>query len=306
MMHRSRRRSRGDPGRRPTCCARLEGFALPESGEACPEASVVFNLSNMTDDLTTFLAFAETLADTARQILLLPENRIFKRDIKEDRSFVTSLDIEIERQLRQLIEIHYPEHGILGEEQDGVRLDADWVWILDPIDGTAPFIAGVPVYGSLVALARRGRPCLGVIDFPATCDRWTGAEGQPTRRNGEPCTTRKGLPMAAAMQCTMNPDFFKDEEKQIFEHFKAVTAWRIYGGSAFSYGRLASGALDLALDTNLKVHDYAAFVPIIEGAGGVITDWGGAPLTMNSGPRVLAAGDAALHAQALSMIAGGV
>jgi inositol-phosphate phosphatase / L-galactose 1-phosphate phosphatase / histidinol-phosphatase len=256
----------------------------------------------MADTPEAFMDFAQHLADEARNMLSAPENRLFNKELKPDRSFVTTLDLAIEQRLRRLIEVRYPEHGIQGEEEDGQRLGADWIWVLDPIDGTAPFIAGMPVYGTLIALAYRGAPCLGVIDFPATGDRWAGLKGQPTRHNGAPCATRKGLSLNDAMQATMNPDFFDHEEKQKLDRLRARTVWRIYGGSAFSYGRLAAGTIDVTLDTRLKVHDYAAFVPIIEGAGGVITDWEGKPLTLSSGAQVLAAGDARLHQQALDLI----
>jgi inositol-phosphate phosphatase / L-galactose 1-phosphate phosphatase / histidinol-phosphatase len=269
---------------------------------ACGWCSTVFNVSNMIDNPASFVSFAEELADEARRMFPSSGETAPDRHLKPDSSYVTTLDLAIERRLRHMIESRYREHGILGEEEAGTRLDADWVWVLDPVDGTAPFIAGIPVYGTLIALAHRGRPCLGVIDFPATQDRWIGVSGQISLHNGHACTTRKGLAIENAMQCTMNPDFFSPHEKQALDRMKALTIWRIYGGSAFSYGRLASGTLDIALDTNLKVHDYAAFVPIIQGAGGVITDWEGQPLTLSSGPRVLAAGDAALHHAALIVI----
>jgi histidinol phosphatase-like enzyme (inositol monophosphatase family) len=251
-----------------------------------------------------FIDFAQSLADDARRILKSHINQSFDTRIKPDRSFVTSLDLEIEAHLRRRILIQYPEHGILGEEQDSTRIDADWVWVLDPIDGTAPFIAGIPVYGTLIALAWKGAPVLGVMDFPATSDRWLGCKGEKTLHNGQPCKTRRGLPLHDAIQCVMNPDFFDAEETHVLQVFKPKTAWRIYGGSALSYGQLASGRMDIAIDSRLKVHDFAAFVPVLEGAGGVITDWEGQPLTLGSGPRVLAAGDPVLHAEALALVRG--
>ena len=175
--------------------------------------------------------------------------------------------------------------------------------MLDPIDGTAAFVAGMTVYSTLIALAHRQRPVLGIMHFPATGERWLGVAGEPTRLNGEPCHTRAGETLADAIQSTSSPDFFTaGPEVRVLQALREQTAWRIYGGAAMSYGRLASGRTDIALDAGLKIHDYAPFVPVIEGAGGVISDWQGEPLTLSSGPRVLAAGDPRRHAAALVLV----
>lgn len=257
----------------------------------------------MAPDLSENLALAEVLADEARAILTAntaPPPASFKAD----RSFVTELDLTIERRLRAILAEQRTDHGVLGEEEEADRADADWVWVLDPIDGTAAFVAGMPVYGTLIALAYRGAPVLGVIDFPTTRERWVGAQGHPTRLNGATCETRRGLTLSGCIQSASNPDFFPPAAKPVLEAVSRRTAWRIFGGAALSYGRLASGRIDLAVDTGLKVHDYAAFVPIIEGAGGVITDWDGQPLGLGSGSHVLAAGDPAIHREALAIVRG--
>jgi histidinol phosphatase-like enzyme (inositol monophosphatase family) len=247
-----------------------------------------------------FVRFAEHLADAAAA--MIGGDGPKDTSVKPDKSFVTELDLAIERRLRELIAAEFPDHGVLGEEFDAVRPTAEHVWILDPIDGTAAFVAGMPVYGTLIALARRGEPIVGAMHFPATRERWVGAKGRPTTLNGTTCRTRAGSALADAIMSTSNPDFFDAGEKRALAALSAATAWRIYGGAALSYGRLASGRTDLALDAGLKVHDYAAFVPILEGAGGVITDWQGKRLTLDGGPRVLAAGDARRHAAALELV----
>lgn len=256
-------------------------------------------MTELPDDLAKF---AVSLADEAERMLRAGTEAAASARLKADRSFVTDLDQAIEEKLRAAIAARYPVHGVIGEEGEDVRAEAEWTWVLDPIDGTAPFIAGIPVYGSLIALCRHGAPVVGVITFPATQDRWIGVAGRPTQRNGVPCRTRAGEGLANAIQAVMNPDFFDDEERGALQAVSARTAWRIYGGSAFSYGLLASGRIDLAMDTRLKLHDYAAFVPVIEGAGGVITDWEGAPLRVGSGPQVLAAGNSSRHAEALRVL----
>jgi inositol-phosphate phosphatase / L-galactose 1-phosphate phosphatase / histidinol-phosphatase len=253
-----------------------------------------------------WLAFADGLADTAHDMLAAAGRVRPETTVKPDRTFVTTLDAEIELQLRALIEARYPGHGILGEEGDATGLDAECVWVLDPIDGTAPFIAGVPVYGTLISLMVGGRPVLGIIDMAATADRWTGAQGRPTRHTGGPVRTRACDALDKAILTSSNPDFFADDERPALDALRRATAWRIYGGCCMAYGLLASGRTDVACDTSFKVWDYAPFVPIIEGAGGVITDWEGQPLGLNSGPRILAAGDPARHRDALELVQGAI
>jgi inositol-phosphate phosphatase / L-galactose 1-phosphate phosphatase / histidinol-phosphatase len=263
-----------------------------------------FDLNSVLD---AYLGFALELADAAHA-MLAPAGRLRpEAQVKADRTFVTALDSEIEQRLRVMIERRYPGHGILGEEGDSTALDADFVWILDPIDGTAPFITGSPVYGTLIALAYKGAPVIGIIDQAVTPDRWIGVRGRPTvHTSGSatvPCRTRVCPDMKQGILTNSNPDFFPAAERPALDALRAATAWRIYGACCMAYGLLASGRTDVALDTGFKVYDYAPFVPIIAGAGGVITDWEGKPLTLHSGSRVLAAGDKARHAEALALVA---
>jgi histidinol phosphatase-like enzyme (inositol monophosphatase family) len=251
------------------------------------------------DDLTRF---AEQLADEATAMVERRLDGPLDAALKPDRTFVTALDLAIEKHLRAAIAAVYPAHGVLGEEFAASQADAEWVWVLDPIDGTAALMAGMPVYGTLIALAHRGVPVVGVMHFPGVRERVVGARARATTRNGASCRTRAGQGLAEAIQSSSSPDFFAGDERRVLDAFAACTAWRVYGGSALSYANLASGRIDVALDAGLKVHDYAPFVPIVEGAGGVITDWEGAPLTLRSGSRVLAAGDARRHAAALALI----
>jgi inositol-phosphate phosphatase / L-galactose 1-phosphate phosphatase / histidinol-phosphatase len=255
----------------------------------------------MALDLDPLVAFAERLAGIARGMLAEATARRPDAEVKTDRSFVTALDREIERRLRREIAARFPDHGIIGEEEGRDRPEAAIQWVLDPIDGTAPFIAGMPVYGTLIAVAVDGVPVVGVMDLPAADNRWVGARGRPTTHNGGPCRTRANTALSGAMLACMNPDFFSEDERGPLEALKASTAWRIYGGASMGYGLLASGRIDLCLDTRLQPYDFACFGPIVEGAGGVVTDWNGAPLTLDSGKRVLAACGAQLHEQALDI-----
>lgn len=257
----------------------------------------------MALDLEALAAFAEHLADIGREMLSVAEDEARDVAVKADRSFVTDLDRRIEQKLRREITTRYPGHGIIGEEEGRERPEAAIQWVLDPIDGTAPFIAGVPVYATLVAMAVEGVPVIGVADFPAARRRFVGVSGRPTLQNGRRCDTRAASLEGAMMAC-MNPDFFAAEERPALDALRAATAWRIYGTSSLAYGLLAAGRIDVCVDTRLQVYDFASYRPIIEGAGGRVTDWAGAALTLESGPRVLAAGSHALHETALALVQG--
>ncbi len=256
----------------------------------------------MALDIDPLVAFAEHLAGLARAMLVEATARRPDVEVKADRSFVTALDREIEQRLRREIVARYPDHGIIGEEEGRDRPDAALQWVLDPIDGTAAFIAGMPVYGTLIAFAVDHIPVIGVMDLPAADNRWIGATGRPTTHNGRPCRTRSTSETSGAMMACMNPDFFAEQERQALDDLKAATAWRIYGGSSMGYGLLASGRIDLCLDTRLQPYDFACYGPIIAGAGGIVTDWRGERLTLASGPRVLAACTPDLHERAMALV----
>jgi histidinol phosphatase-like enzyme (inositol monophosphatase family) len=250
-------------------------------------------------ELDAYLAAASEFADVSRAMLHAAATETGAAELKPDRTFVTTTDRAIEQRLREVIAERFPQHGIWGEEFGRHQPGADWQWILDPIDGTAQFIAGIPVYATLIALARGGVPVLGLMDFPAIGERWVGLEGQPTTRNGEICRTSSTSDLASAMMSTSSPDFYAGDERPALDALRKATRWRIYGGAALSYGRLACGRTDLACDTRFQVYDFACFRPIVEGAGGVVTDWAGRTLTLDSGPQVLAAATPELHAAAL-------
>lgn len=252
--------------------------------------------------LDRLAGFAGALADESRRMLLdvVAQDRAI--EVKPDRSFVTDMDLAIEMRLRELISDAHPDHGVVGEEQDASDPDAEFVWVLDPIDGTAPFIAGMPVFGTLIALMHRGKPVIGVIDHPSGGNRWLGIARRQTLLNGGPCHTRACGDIGSAILSVCNPDFFHPEEHPALDALREATAWRIYGGACLSFGLLASGRTDVHIDTQFKIHDLAPYAPIIEGAGGVVTDWDGRPLTLSSGPRILAAGDPARHRDALDLV----
>lgn len=252
-------------------------------------------------------ATAEHLADLARARLqahwqtALEDGQPFED--KDDASPVTAIDRAIERELREAIARHTPSFGVVGEEYPDHQRDAEYSWVLDPIDGTKAFIAGVPVYGTLIALCRDGRPVLGVVDLPIAGLRWVGVEGQPTRLNGQPVRTRPCTELARALLASSNPESLPDTHLAAFARLRDATRWRLYGAACSAYANLARGRIDLVADGGgMAPVDYCALVPVIEGAGGVISDWQGRPLGLGSGSSVLAAGDPQLHRQALERL----
>ena len=238
-----------------------------------------------------FLSFAETLADASRSMLLKAAKTPPEVTIKADASYVTTTDKAVEQKLREMIIAQYPDHGIFGEEFENVNTDAEFVWVLDPIDGTAAFVAGIPVYGTLIALAWKGKPYIGVIDHPATSDRWTGVSYTSAFHNGKPVTTRACHSLASAYVTCSNSDFMSPDQLSRFTTVRKQVAYVQYGGSCFAYGTLASGRSDLAIDAGLDPFDIYACAAIIQGAGGIVTDWEGSELTFDMNGTVLAAGD---------------
>ncbi|SDX77784.1 histidinol-phosphatase, inositol monophosphatase family [Ruegeria halocynthiae] len=238
-----------------------------------------------------FLSFAETLADASRAMLLKAAQALPEVTIKADASYVTTTDKAVEEKLREMIIARYPDHGIFGEEFENINTDAEFVWVLDPIDGTAAFVAGIPVYGTLIALAWRGKPFIGVIDHPLTDDRWTGVNHTCAFLNGTPVTTRPCDTLGSAYVTCSNSDFMRPDQLARFTRLRKQVTYVQYGGSCFSYGALASGRSDFAVDAGLDAFDVYACAAIIQGAGGIVTTWDGSELSFDMDGTVLAAGD---------------
>ena len=260
-----------------------------------------------SSDMRHFVEFACRLADSTGAILRAHRSdngsEAINFQTKSDLSPVTELDRRLEALMREMIEERFPEHGILGEEFAPKDVSAELSWVIDPIDGTKQFIAGIPVYGTLISLTHHGKPVLGVIDHPATSERWVGAAGMPTTYNGRPARTRACPALSDALMSCSSTEPIGDRHREAFERVRARTKWRIYGASCYAYARLASGQIDLSVDSGGHQQvDYCALVPVIEGAGGVITDWEGRDLTIRSGNSLIAAGDPARHADALRLL----
>jgi inositol-phosphate phosphatase/L-galactose 1-phosphate phosphatase/histidinol-phosphatase len=254
-------------------------------------------------ELDSFLALAADLADAAGEAIRPHFRQPIAVTDKPDLSPVTVADRAAEAAMRQLIAARFPEHGIIGEEYGPERADAEFVWVLDPIDGTKSFISGVPLFGTLIALAHQGRPILGIIDQPISRERWIGAAGYPTTFNGTAIRCRPCAAVAAATVFSTSPDMFKGADAAA--HGRVAKAAKLvrFGADCYAYGLLAHGFIDLVIEASLKPYDFSAMVPIVEGAGGIATDWQGKPLSLASDGRVLVAGDVGAHREALALLA---
>ena len=255
-------------------------------------------------ELDQFLALAAELADAAGVAIRPYFRQNIQIEDKPDLSPVTAADRAAEAAMRRLIAARFPDHGIIGEEFGREREDAEFVWVLDPIDGTKSFISGVPLFGTLIALARAGRPILGIIDQPISRERWVGAAGRPSTFNGTAIHCRPCPVLAGATVFSTSPDMFRGPDLTAHQRVAGAAKLVRYGADCYAYGLLALGFIDLVIEASLKPYDFGAMLPIVEGAGGVATDWQGRPLDLSSDGRVLVAGDARAHQAALALLAG--
>ena len=249
-----------------------------------------------------FLRIAHSLADAAGEIL----RRYFRTpvavDVKPDDSPVTAADREAEAAIREILSSRRPADGVVGEEFGSENADAEFVWVVDPIDGTRSFIAGRPIFGTLIAVLSGGVPVLGVIDQPVAGERWTGCFGGGALLNDVPISTRACAKLADGLLATTSPHLFASGKMERFRRIESRARHAIYGGDCYNYGLLAAGHLDAVVESGLKPYDFCALAPIVREAGGRITDWSGEPLSLSSNGDVVAAGDARLHAEALSLL----
>lgn len=269
-------------------------------------------------ELSDLAVFANELADTARKAIL-PYWRLstlkVEHKFEEGRSEcqvnspVTIADQLAERNIRDMIEKRYPDHGILGEEFGSVRVDSKWLWVLDPIDGTKSFIAGKPLFGTLIALLYNGVPVIGIIDQCVLKERWLGVFEKPTTLNGEivQCS-RSVTSLSQSMLFATTPAMFAPGyETTSFENVAKKCRYSNYGTDCYSYALVASGyEAHIVVEADLGLYDYCAIVPVIQGSGGVMTDWNGNPLTLKnhepSKGRVVACANSTLHEQAIQVL----
>jgi myo-inositol-1(or 4)-monophosphatase len=254
-----------------------------------------------------FSAFVDKLAAVSGETILpFFRTALSVQDKGRHGSFdpVTAADHAAETAMRALIHRTFPDHGIIGEEFGEERADAEYVWVLDPIDGTKSFICGMPVWGTLIALTRFGEPVFGVMNQPFTGERFSGDGGAARYRGpaGERDLRVRPCPdLSEAVLLTTSPLLMNAVDRQTFGKVEAAVRLSRYGGDCYAYCMLAAGHVDLVIETELKPYDVLPLVPIIAGAGGVITSWeNGSP---HAGGRIVAAGDKRVHAAAMELLA---
>ena len=249
-----------------------------------------------------FVRLAESLADRVREVARLASLEP-EVEIKSDGTPVTTLDREVEAELRRVIEREQPGHGIIGEEFGAEGTDRDWVWVLDPVDGTRQFAAGLPNFGTLIALCHEGRPVIGVIGhlcYESTC---IGVAGRGTFFNRRPVRCAGPERLSEIVACISDPDAFDARTTPGMQAIRTRTRWNVFDGGCLGYASLARGLVGLCLNgPNLECFDIAALVPVVEAAGGRITDWQGHALTIESEGEIVATTGPRLHESALEAL----
>lgn len=246
-------------------------------------------------------------ADQAGAILRRAFRAKLAVTVKDDASPVTEIDRSVEARLRDVIHAAHPTHHFLGEESGGRQIGEGWQWVIDPIDGTRAFITGRPSFTTLIAVLHDGVPYAGLIDQPITRERWFGVKGQMTQFSssvmpGEIGTNQAITSLACSeLSCTA-PDMHIDTFSLRFEQLRRRVRRSTWGGDAYAYGLLSMGLIDVIAESNMKIWDWAALVPIIEGAGGCISDWQGQSLSAKSDGSVLACANHALSQEALTAL----
>lgn len=250
-------------------------------------------------------AFFDAIAEAAAAETLLRFRMPFIVDNKHAAGFdpVTEADREAERAIRRVITERYPEHGVLGEEHGDVGLEREYVWVIDPIDGTRAFISGLPVWGTLVGLYHKGRAVMGMMDQPFTGERFIAKPGSAImRRNGEIALmrSRTGIALEQAMMMTTSPLIFPEDLAPAYQRLERTVQLARYGCDCYAYAMVAAGNIDLVVESGLKAYDVGGLIPLIEQAGGVITTWSGD--RPEQGGDIVAAGSPALHEAALELL----
>ena len=222
-------------------------------------------------EITEFLKFANDMADGARKIALQFYRKPKKQWTKPDSTFVTEADLGIEEFTIQMIKERYPKHGL-------------------------------PTFGILIALTFNSRPVLGIIDSPVMGERWCGACGFPTTWQGQVCSAKQNQALKDSVVFATSIDMFEEYERATFNHLSSLAKYRRFGADCYAYGLLASGYIDIVMEADMKPYDIMALVPVVEGADGVISDWSGNPLTLNSSRQVLATANLKLQEECLEAI----
>jgi histidinol-phosphatase len=256
-------------------------------------------------DFTAFIGRLATVSGETILPFFRTSLSIDNKSAGHDFDPVTEADRAAEAVMRRLIKASFPQHGIVGEEFGSEREDAEYVWVLDPIDGTKSFIAGFPIWGTLIALLHQGTPVFGMMHQPFIGERFSGDSGSAHYQgpsNQRKLAVRRCSSLRDATMYTTSPLLMNNADRAAFDRVGEGVRLNRYGGDCYSYCMLAAGHLDLVIETELKPHDIAALIPIITGAGGIVTTWEGKPA--QGGGRIIAAGDPRVHEAAIRLLNG--
>jgi len=252
-----------------------------------------------------FTSFVDQLATASGDTILPFFRTALAVENKKSGGFdpVTAADRAAENAMRALIRKNFPAHGILGEEYGSERADAEYVWVLDPIDGTKSFIAGMVAWGTLIGLMRLGEPVFGMMHQPFTRERFLGDGGAARYRGpagNRDLHVRRCESLSDALMFTTSPLLMDEADRAVFKRVEDKVKLSRYGGDCYAYCMLAAGQIDLIIETELKPHDVVALIPIVTGAGGIVTTWENGPA--QAGGRIVVAGDKRVHAAALELL----
>ena len=254
-----------------------------------------------------FTSFVDQLASVSGETILPFFRTSLEIDNKKPGGFdpVTAADRAAEAKMREFIRNAFTEHGIVGEEYGAEQSSSEYVWVLDPIDGTKSFIAGMVAWGTLIGLMRLGEPVYGMMHQPFTRERFSG-DGAAARYRGptgnRDLHVRDCASLSDALLFTTSPLLMNQADRAAFGKVENAVKLSRYGGDCYDYCMLAAGHIDLIIETEIKPHDIVPLIPIIAGAGGIVTTWEGAPA--QAGGRIVAAGDSRVHEQAMAVLRG--
>ncbi len=249
---------------------------------------------------TALLTYARKLAEDAGEVAMGYFRGKLGIEVKEDLSPVTIADKAVEAFVRARLTQDFPDDGVFGEEEGASGLDRSRVWVLDPIDGTRSFLSGYPTFGFLLAILEQGKPKIGVVGIPAMNEVYTGLGGQACC-NGVPIKTSEQTALGEAILYIHEAEHMRVGDEAVLEQLTKCGATRRFAYDCYAHALLAAGHIDAVVDYNLQPYDYLPLCALVEAAGGVITDWQGQPLTLESDGRVISAATPALHAQLLDI-----
>jgi inositol-phosphate phosphatase/L-galactose 1-phosphate phosphatase/histidinol-phosphatase len=260
-------------------------------------------IAGAENNVSDIAQFASSLTRISRPIIETWFRHLPYVERKEDSSPVTIADKNVEASLRKAIAETFPSHAIIGEEEGSAVGSSAYTWVIDPIDGTRAFSCGNPLFGTLIAVLHEAKPVIGVIDLPMLGTTWLGVRGEATLLNGKPVRAAQTHNLADARIATTSASALAEDYPR-FEKLNMAARVTSYGGDCANYAHLAAGWCDLVAETHLKTYDIMATIPVIEGAGGVVSQWNGKPITLDDyDGTALASASRSLHDEAMAVLA---